>query len=337
MIGVGVLGLGRIGGAHAHRLATQVPGARLSAVCDPDRGATAPFEGTGTTAFDDPVALVTAAEVDAVVIASPGFLHVEQLLACIEAGKPVLCEKPLAADPEDGLTVVEAEVAAGRRWVQLGFMRRFDPAFRDLVAAVDAGEVGTPLMLHCVHRNPSVRPSYVSENALDDSLSHEIDVVRWMLGEEIVSSQVVMPRRSPEAAEGLDDPKFVFLRTESGVLVTVEMYVHCRYGYEVRCEVVGSDGTVTTADGAGLVRRHAGRASTAVPASWGERFDASYRLELSAWVAAAARGEVGGPSVWDGYAAATVARRTVEAYRTGLEQTCAVGAAPALYATGGAR
>src|SRR3954447_23594608 len=124
-----------IGTQHVHRLAREVVGSSVTAVFDVagDRAAALADE-VGARAPESWSELVEDPHVDAVLIASPGDLHVEQVLACLAAGKPVFCEKPLATRAEDALKVVDAEVAAGARLVQIGFMRWYDAGFRDVKA-----------------------------------------------------------------------------------------------------------------------------------------------------------------------------------------------------------
>src|SRR5689334_19455946 len=128
---VGVIGVGMMGADHAERVVNRIAGATLVAVSDPDSARAdqlaAQFDGVRSIA--DPLALVADEGVDAVIIASPGFVHEEQVLACIEHGKYALCEKPLTMDSASSLRVVEAEHKAGRPLVQVGFMRRFDPEY----------------------------------------------------------------------------------------------------------------------------------------------------------------------------------------------------------------
>ena len=138
--------------------------------------------------IEDPLALIGDAEVDAVIIASPGFAHAEQLMACLEHGKPVLCEKPLTMDTESSLRVVEAEHKLGRQLIQVGFMRRFDPEYAALKQLLDSGELGRTLLLHNVHRNKSVPATFRSEMIVRDSLVHEVDVARWLFDDEIAGS-----------------------------------------------------------------------------------------------------------------------------------------------------
>ena len=242
---VGVIGTGMIGSDHVARLSGQVVGAAVTAVFDVASARAAQVAaGVGATAHRSWQALVAADDVDAVLVASPGELHPDQTLACVAAGKPVLCEKPLATSSAEALRVLEGETAAGRRSVQVGFMRRYDPGYLDVRTAVADGSIGEPLLAHAVHRNASVPESFHGEMSLTDSVVHELDVFRWLFGAEIAAVTVVPVRRSPLAAEDLRDPQVVVLELTGGEVVTVESFVNCRYGYDVRCEVVGSTGTV---------------------------------------------------------------------------------------------
>ena len=199
----------------------------------------------GATVFDDGYALIESDDVDAVLIASIAETHAAFTLACIAAGKPVLCEKPLAPTTAECEQVLEAEVALGRRLVIVGFMRRQDPGYRQVKASLDGGAIGDALILHNVHRNPTVPDSFTSFMTMTDSIIHEIDTSRWLLGEELASVQVIPPRRTAHAAAHLQDPQFAVFTTESGVLVTAEFFANCQYGYDVRCELVGSEGTAS--------------------------------------------------------------------------------------------
>src|SRR5262249_47138036 len=239
-------------------------------------------------------------------------------IACIAAGKPVLCEKPLATTTKACLDVIEAEVGTGRRFVQVGFMRRYDAGYRLVKAAVDGGSVGEPLLLHCVHRNATVPPTFTSDMSLTDSVIHEIDASRWLLGQEIVAATVVRTRRSPLAVGNLLDPQLVLLEMETGATVSVEVFVSCQYGYDVRCEVVGSVGTASLENPTTGALTRDGQRSHPVAPDWRVRFGPAYHAELQEWVAGLAGGMVGGPSAWDGYAATAVAESCVASLASGV-------------------
>src|SRR5688500_11346161 len=187
-----------IGQEHIRRLAGGPGGSRVVAVADADaeRAVTVAGQLPGAKALPSGEELIASDAVDAVVVTSWGPTHEPYVLACIAAGKPVFCEKPLAATQEACRRIVEAEVAAGRQVVQVGFNRRDDPAHRALKRAVDDGAIGAPLMVHCAHRNASVPGHYTRDMSIADTAIHEIDQVRWMFGQEISGVQVFTPRRS---------------------------------------------------------------------------------------------------------------------------------------------
>ena len=156
MIRVGVIGTGVMGAYHAHLLNGTIAGAALGGTFDIDaaRAAEVAAQAPGARAFANPDELITADDVDAVLIASLDPTHEEFVLACLEAGKPVLCEKPLAPTVEGCQRILDTEAALGRRLVDVGFMRRHDPGYVAIKTALHGGRVGRPLIVHNVHRNP---------------------------------------------------------------------------------------------------------------------------------------------------------------------------------------
>ncbi|WP_341854161.1 Gfo/Idh/MocA family oxidoreductase [Brachybacterium sp. GPGPB12] len=206
---VGVIGVGRMGADHVERITRRIKGARVSVLSDYLRETAEKVSqaAPGSRVVDTWQEVVAAEDVDAVLIASPGEFHREQVLACIEAGKPVLCEKPLAMNPSDAYDVVRAEAEAGTPLVSLGFMRRFDVGYGELKDALEAGELGTPMSLNCKHRNASVPPGFTDTHMVYDSAVHEIDAISFFLEEPVVSVQTVMPRGTEKAPEGPHDPR----------------------------------------------------------------------------------------------------------------------------------
>jgi len=314
MVNVGVIGAGLMGTTHARILAAAVSGADVVAISDPARESAerlAADVGVGVV-YEDGIELIEANNVDAVVIASPAFTHEPFTLACLEAGKPVLCEKPLAVSADAALRIVEAERATGARRVTVGFMRRYDPSYVDLKAKLDAGVIGAPLLVHCAHRNPSVHSHFDSAMIITDSAVHEVDVTRWLLGEEIVRARVLAPRPTSRAAAGLLDPQLIVFETESGRLVDVEAFVTAGYGYDIRCEVVGEEGTLELLSPSTVAVRREFTESLVVPPNFQQRFGVAYLQELQSWIAAIARHDpFDGASAWDGYAAAAVCEAAV--------------------------
>jgi myo-inositol 2-dehydrogenase/D-chiro-inositol 1-dehydrogenase len=318
---IAVLGVGVMGADHVARITGRISGARVTVVNDylPEKAAEVAAAVPGSRVSADPFDAIAADDVDAVLLATPGQTHEKQLLACLEHGKPVLCEKPLTTDSASALEVVRREAELEKPLIQVGFMRRFDPEYQQLKALIDGGELGQPLVMHCVHRNPSVRPSFTSAMMVRDSLVHEVDVTRFLFGEEIASVQIIRPAVNPAAPEGLQDPQIAIFQTASGRHVDVELFVTTGVAYEVRTEVVGELGSATIGLDVGLVRRSS-------PGKWGgriapgfrERFGTAYDIEVQRWVDAVRSGlDVDGPTAWDGYAAAAVCEAGVRSLETG--------------------
>ncbi|MDH6630152.1 myo-inositol 2-dehydrogenase/D-chiro-inositol 1-dehydrogenase [Streptomyces sp. LBL] len=332
-LGVAVIGTGRMGADHVRRIQQVISGARVAAVVDVDAGRaeTVAAPVGGCTAYTDPAAAMAAADVDAVLVASPGPAHEAALLTAFEHDLPVLCEKPLTPDAASALRVLEAELALGRRRVQVGFMRRYDAEYMKLKSLLETGQLGRPLMLHNRHRNAASPPGFTSDMLISDSVAHETDVTRWLLGHEITAVTVLRPRPSANAPDDLQDPQFVLFETDGGVVVDVEMFVNCGFGYQVQAEIVCERGTARIGDGHAMVTNMAGRWSGTIAQDFTERFADAYDRELQAWVDATRRGRVSGPSVWDGYAAAAVCEAGVRALEEGGRVEVELVERPALY------
>jgi len=316
-----VLGVGMMGADHVARITSRISGAQVTVVNDylPEKAAEVAAAVPGARVTNDPLDAIAADDVDAILLATPGPTHEKQLLACLERGKPVLCEKPLTTDSTSSLEVVRQEAALGTPLIQVGFMRRFDPEYQQLKALIDGGELGQPLVMHCAHRNPTVPPGFDSAMVIKDSLVHEVDVTRFLLGEEIASVQIIKPMSNRDAPRGLQDPQIAIFQTVSGRHVDVEVFVTTGVAYEVRTEVVGELGSATIGLDIGLVRKSA-------PGTWGgritpgfrERFGTAYDIEIQRWVDAVRSGvNVDGPTAWDGYAAAAVCEAGVRSLETG--------------------
>jgi myo-inositol 2-dehydrogenase/D-chiro-inositol 1-dehydrogenase len=198
-----------------------------------------------------------------------------------------------------------AESKLGRRLVQVGYMRRFDPAYVEMKARMLSGRLGAPLMFHCVHRNVSAPSWFDSRMAVSNSAVHEFDIARWMLDTELSAIQVFRPKAARADSPGA--PVFLVLETARGQLVNVEIFIDAAYGYDVRGELVCEKGTVSlrapihTETNINLTH------GAAYPADWRPRFADAYRLQAQAWIRAVASGTSAGASAWDGYAAAAAA------------------------------
>ena len=226
-VGVGVIGTGVMGSEHARLVGREIPDAHLAGVFDAD-AARAQTTAADATLFPDPRSLIKSDRVGAVIIASPDATHAELTLACLEAGKPVLCEKPLASSAAEALRVVQVEVALKRRLIQVGYMRRFDPGYQEMKRIKDEGGVGATVLLHNVHRNVRAPEWFTGPMAVTNSFVHEIDVSRWLTGSEMVSAHV--------ASGPGGDPLMITMRTNRDEIVSTEVYMNAGYGYHVHAE-----------------------------------------------------------------------------------------------------
>lgn len=311
---IGMIGPGGMGQAHIDRIHTVIAGGRVVAVSDVDEvRAKEVAARIRATAYPDSASLIGAHEVDAVMICSYGPAHEVDVLACIAAGKPVFCEKPLTPTAEAALRIMEAEQAGRQRLVTVGFMRRFDRSYRQMKALLDSGELGETLMVHCAHRNPTVPEHYTWDMAINDTAIHEIDTMRWLLGEEFVSARVDKPKKTSLRFEHLQDPLVLILETESGVRVDDEIFVNCQFGYDIRCEAVAEKGTVSLADQNAVEVRDGSGHRNSIARDHNERFWGAFVTEVQEWISAVARGEHTGSTSWDGYAAACVCDAGVRA------------------------
>ena len=318
---IAVLGVGVMGADHVARITGRISNARVVVVNDylAEKAEQVAASVPGARVVGDPLDAIAADDVDAVLLATPGPVHEKQLLACLEHRKPVLCEKPLTTDVETSLDVVRREAELDTPLIQVGFMRRFDPEYQQLKALIDGGELGQPLVMHCVHRNPAVPPTFDSAMVVKDSLVHEVDVTRFLFGEEIASVQIIRPAANPAAPAGVQDPQIAIFQTASGRHIDVELFVTTGVAYEVRTEVVGELGSATIGLDVGLVRKSSpGVWGGRITPSFRERFGAAYDIELQRWVDAVRAGvNVDGPTAWDGYAAAAVCAAGVRSLESG--------------------
>jgi myo-inositol 2-dehydrogenase/D-chiro-inositol 1-dehydrogenase len=318
---VGVIGAGIMGADHANTLHHMVSGAEVSIVADidPSRAQDVAGKIRGSSATGNALELIADDAVDAVLIASHDSTHRELVLAAVRAGKPVLCEKPLAPTLAECVEVVAAETAATANvsLISLGFMRRFDPGYLEMKQALARGAIGPPLLTHCISRGVSSAPGATNESSVTGSAIHEFDVLPWLLDSPITEVSWHAPRPSG-AADGFQDPQLILLRTADGVLSTVEVFLNARYGYDVRCEVVGETGALALTEPTKMITDSGRARSVGYAADWRPRFADAYRIELQAWIDAVGAG-IRSPlaSAHDGLVANAVAEAVIASMRSG--------------------
>ncbi len=329
-IRIAVIGAGIMGSDHARIIVGDLPGATLQVICDASKDrAEAIARECGGDVATDPMAVIARPDVDAVLVASPDFTHAPLTLACVAAGKPVLCEKPLSQSATECRQVVEAEIASGRRLIQLGFMRRFDQSYAEMKAALAEGAIGKALMMHNFHRNVENPASdFVASMAITNSAPHEFDAARWVLDCEYASITAFAPKRN-----GMGGPVFMVLETTEGQLVNIEVNNNAAYGYDVRGELVGEKGSVSLNKTSAIRCDLAMAQSTAYDADWRPAYGEAYRRQNKAWIRAI---QTGAPSdiaanAWDGYCSTLVAEAGVKALAEGRKVTVERPAKPGFY------
>jgi myo-inositol 2-dehydrogenase/D-chiro-inositol 1-dehydrogenase len=289
---IGLFGAGRIGKMHAEVLSA-LTGIDEIIVADPDEAAAARLSddiGANSESVNDAVA-----HVDGMVIAAASDAHAALTRRGLERGVPVFCEKPLAPDLADAIELAR-DIEASSVPFQLGFQRRFDPAYIEARRLVDSGELGT---LYCVrlagHDPEPPHESYipVSGGLFRDFSGHDFDVLRWLTGsevEEVYADGSV--RGFPMFAKYDDvDTATAMLRLDSGALAVMTVARHDPLGYDIRTELFGSRDSISVGMGP---RQPIRSVEPGVPAPAGpawpnfqQRFAAAYRAELEGFLALA--------------------------------------------------
>ena len=330
---IGLIGAGGMGRAHVERIEKELAGGKVVAIADLNlEGAKAVAEPLGAKAYGSGAELIADPDVDAVLIATFGKVHAPDVLRAVAAGKYVLCEKPLATTSADCISILEAEVKAGKKLVTVGFMRRFDKGYQEMRQLREGGELGYATLVHCRHRNPTVPEGYTTRNMIDATAIHEIDTCRYLLGEEIVSVRIDTPRATSRRFEHLQDPLVLVAKTESGVLIDDEVNVNIQFGYSIECELVMEAGTIRLGDQEHTYVRDGYGNRNAICSSHIDRFHDAFNTEVQQWIRAVERDEHTGSDAWDGYAATAVVEAALQSLEDGgKEYPVTLVERPALY------
>ena len=333
-IAVGIIGVGGMGTRHADNIHHLVDGAFVSAVYDVDQSHAEHASSMCDSAkiFNDPFMLIGSATVDAVLLASPDDTHAELTLACIRAGKPVLCEKPLTTTVDDARKVVSEETAFGQKLVSVGFMRRFDPQHVAVKEVVSSGELGLPLLWKGVHRNASVPYGTSGATILTKSAGHDFDSARFLLGAEVQEVFVRGLKTRPELHNDTTDLLVIEMIMTNNCLAVGEVFVNAGYGYEVSAEVVCQKGTAITQQPGKVKIRANSHRGFYVSSDWLEPFEEAYVLEDRAWINSLNGGvPFRGANAWDGYVTMMITAACIQSLRNGKIVSVQLGKKSEMY------
>jgi len=251
-LGVGVLGVGEMGSRHAENMRRLVPNAKLIAVADVniDRAKQMANDLEIEHAYGSFDAMLENKDIQAVVIATPDKFHAAAVEKAAAAGVDILCEKPLALNREDAVSALDAVAKAGVR-LQVGFMRRYDPAHVVAKQQIEAGEIGVPVIVKSIGRDKDAPPLAYYKSRMNGMLFftssiHDFDSARWLMNDEVSEVQCFTTSAIRPELEEYDDvvAATVNLRFHNGAIGNIESYAQCMYGYDVRTEIVGSKGSI---------------------------------------------------------------------------------------------
>ena len=326
MVGIAVLGAGRIGKIHAANVAAS-KFATLVVVADPFADAAASLaDELGAQAMTDCEAAIDRADVDAIVIGTPTHTHINLMLRAVRQGKAVLCEKPIDLDMAKSLAAVaEVERLNGR--VMLAFNRRFESTFAQMRAAIDAGDIGEVRQVIISSRDPGLAPEdYIQHSGgiFRDMTIHDLDIGRWLLGEEPVELTAIASRLiDPALMEKYHDYDTVMvqMQTASGKQCHINNCRQAVYGYDQRIEVFGSAGMLQMDNlRPTTIRRWSQDATDAREPLLNfflERYQQAYKSELDAYIDALVHKKPMPITVQDGLKALQLADAAVESVKTG--------------------
>ena len=323
MLRIGLLGCGRIGQVHAKSIA-HIDGAKVSAVADAFADpAQALAAQTGAKVLD-PLELIESASVDAVVIGTPTDTHFDLIHAAAAAGKAIFCEKPVDMS-DDRIRICMEAVKQSHVPFLTAFNRRFDPNFANVQSRIANGEIGAVEIVTIQSRDPSPPPvSYIKSSGglFRDMMIHDLDMARFLLGEEPVSVYAVGAALVDPAigAAGDVDTAAVTLTTASGKICQISNSRRASYGYDQRIEVHGAGGMLRAENMLeNTVEVATAEGFRAAPAQhfFLERYSEAYRREMAHFVAAVRDGTAISPTIEDGLKAQVLADAAAESLAKG--------------------
>lgn len=320
---IGLLGCGRIGQVHAKSIA-HLDGVEVSAVADAFAAPAETLAASTGAAVLGSEELIQSAEVDAVVIGTPTDTHYNLIHQAAAAGKAIFCEKPVDMSADRIRDCMEAVAKANVSFLT-AFNRRFDPNFAHVQSRIAAGDIGAVEIVTIQSRDPSPPPvSYIKSSGglFRDMMIHDLDMARFLLGEEPTSVYAVGAALvDPAIGEAGDvDTAAVTLTTASGKICQISNSRRASYGYDQRIEVHGADGMLRAENMLeNTVQLATSEGFRAAPAQhfFLERYAEAYRREMAHFVSAVRDGTPVSPSIEDGLRAQVLADAAAESLEKG--------------------
>ncbi|HIV16990.1 MAG TPA: Gfo/Idh/MocA family oxidoreductase [Candidatus Alectryocaccobium stercorigallinarum] len=329
---IGVAGTGRMGINHIERIHERVADAKVYAIASGNISNAEKAAGKYDipNVCDSGESMIETG-IDAMIVASSGASHESYVRACIKAGIPVFCEKPLS-DTKDGcIRLMELEAKSGKQLIQVGFMRHFDTYHNELKEAVSKRELGEPLIVHAVHRNPTAA-NFDDRMQIMDAAIHMIDVIPWILGgDKFVSCNVVCGKSTPLVNGKYKDPQIIIFETESGVIVEFEIFTNCQYGFDTSCEVVCERGTISLPQSTAALIKVPSHRQISEYSQWHIRHSNAFDKEIWHFIDGVRKGVITGPTAWEAYAASEVGEACLESLKAGGKREINYIGQPELY------
>ncbi|PLR80021.1 oxidoreductase [Bacillus canaveralius] len=284
-----VLGLGRLGYHHAKNLAThQISGAELITVCDPMKGRAAEVaqEFGLPNCTRSPQEVFEDSEIDAVVIVTPTSTHANLIKQAAKAGKQIFVEKPLTQNLTEAQEIINT-ISEHNVMCQVGFMRRFDPAYAEAKKRIVAGDIGEPIYFKGITRDAGSPPEEFIKHSgrmfLDVSI-HDYDIARYLMNSEIisVSAQGKVLRNGFMEKYNDVDQAISYIEFESGAAGDIEASRNSPYGHDIRTEVIGTEGSIFigTLRNQNITLLNSKGSNYEIIPDFQTRFHDAYRLEL---------------------------------------------------------
>ncbi|WP_124054316.1 inositol 2-dehydrogenase [Arcanobacterium ihumii] len=325
MFKIGIIGAGRIAHVHANAVSAH-PDAQLVMVADPFGDSAAQLaQKYGAKASTDPADVFAADDVDAVIICSPTPFHVDHILAAHAAGKPALCEKPIAMDMAE-VDRLKAAVGDAKPMVMMGFNRRFDPSFNKIHRLLEEGAIGDLEQVTIISRDPAAPPrEYIAQSGgiFKDMTIHDFDTARYFLG-DVTSVYAVGQHLDPDLADTGDyDGVVIVLTNSDGKSATITNSRHCASGYDQRLEVFGNKGMLNAENIRPTTVRLSNGTTTDAQDPYLDffltRYTEAYAYELDAFLESIRAGAAPSPSIDDAVKALVIAEAAAESAHTGKQ------------------